>query len=79
MNRPRSPLAEAKRAVIVTWGRSHGGEIVLSSSIYDRLREDGISRAEVNSAVDALVQAGEAELVTDGPRVIVRLFPGGAE
>jgi len=73
MSRPRSPLAEAKRAAVVAWGRLHGGEIVLSSWIYDRLREEGLSRAEVNSAADSLVQAGEAELVHEGPRVIVRL------
>ena len=76
MSRPRSPLAEAKKAALVTWAGSYSGKIVLTGQVYDRLREDGISRAEVNAAVDALVQAGEAELVTDGPRVIVRLEDG---
>lgn len=74
MSRPRSPLAEAKKAALVTWARSYSGKIVLTGQVYDRLREDGISRAEVNAAVDALVQAGEAELHTDGPRVIVHLL-----
>jgi len=74
MSRPPSPLAAAKKAALAAWSRSYGGKIVLTGQVYDRLREDGISRAEVNAAVDELVQAGDAELATEGPRVIVHLL-----
>jgi len=75
----RSPLAEAKKVALAAFVGSQGGAIVLSDWVYSRLRESGLSRADVNGAVDALVGAGEAALDNEDRRVIVRLLPGGAE
>jgi len=74
----RSALAEAKKELLARGIAARGGTLVLSHWIYDQLRENGLSRAEVNAAVDALVDAGEAALETGDARVVVHLT-GGAE
>jgi len=60
---PVSPI-RAARAATLAWWLARTGRIRLDKDLYDKLRSaEGWTRAQLDSAVDHLVQAGGARLV----------------
>lgn len=48
------------------------GEIALDPVTYDRFKAGGWTRAELQAAIDALLEAGEATAQTEGPFIVIR-------
>lgn len=56
---------------------ARGGWLILEATVYRMLAEDGFSRAIVDHAVDDLVEAGQAKIVTGHGPLQVHLLGGG--
>lgn len=48
------------------------GEIALDPATYDRFKAGGWTRAELQAAIDALLEAGAATAQMEGPFIVVR-------
>ena len=85
MARPPSPLSEARKRLLIARIEARGGVLPLTRDHFAQLADAGLSRANVDAAVDALVEAGEATIDTEaglgwpGGTVVVRLTGGSAE
>lgn len=74
----RSPVGRAKqRAVEQVIAATRGRRLVLDRGAYGMLAARGISRREVDRALDALAEQGRILVYSDGPHVFARLLDGG--